>query len=114
MREYGTVVVDNLHLRHARKKGQDIGDIAGYLKRGDDFEVIGPPDDQKENRWLPVKVKHTGQVGYVAQKRHDGTKVYVMLWREAVTRPQLHINLRLWAITALVIGGVVLALVAWF
>lgn len=88
MREFGSVAVDNLHLRAAREKGERIGKVVGYAKKGEEFEVVGPPDDQEQNRWLHVRMLGTGQVAYLAQKRHDGSKIFVHLWAEQDSVPE--------------------------
>lgn len=88
MREFGSVAVGKLHLRAAREKGERIGKIVGVAQMGDEFEVVGPPDDQEQNRWLHVRMLGTGQVAWLAQKRHDGSRIFVNLWREQDSAPE--------------------------
>lgn len=107
MREFGTVIVGNLHLRDAPN-----GKIIGWLKREDCFEVVGAPVDQQENRWLPVKMKHTGQDGWLAQKRHDGSAHYVDLWREQNPNPQAK-PFPKWLMAAIAVAVLTLAALLW-
>lgn len=104
MREFGTVIVGNLHLRDAPN-----GKIIGWLKREDSFEVTGAPVDQEENRWLSVKMKATGMHGWLAQKRHDGTAHYVDLWREAPPKKRERLLRPLEWLWAIVVSIIVVA-----
>lgn len=112
MREYGTVLVEELNVR--LKPGSDSRDIIGNVCKGERLTIIGRRDGEKA-RWLEIEWR--GYAAWVAE-RNAGT-VYVRVESKVPDCPRIDpvdmsVDLSPWPVVLWVGGGALIGLLLLF